>query len=127
MAGRKERAGALISAKAGDMIEAAAYLAAHEGEVCQAGRIAEDMGVGRKPMCEALGCLVQAGVVESVRGRRGGYRLKVAAEKLTLGDIVEIADADVGMNADRGKFRRWRRTRDGMRRALGKISVAEIL
>jgi len=55
---------------------------------CAAHRIADDEGISHRFLDLILGELRQLGLVESLRGLRGGYRLATAAAELTLFDIL---------------------------------------
>jgi Rrf2 family protein len=55
-------------------------------------RIAAELGQPRNYLSKILHSLVRPGVLESTRGPRGGFRLAVPAEKLTLIDIVRVFD-----------------------------------
>jgi Rrf2 family protein len=57
-----------------------------------AARLAEFHGVPPAYLAKQLQALSQAGIVESVAGRRGGYRLARAAEDITLLAIVEAVE-----------------------------------
>jgi len=59
-----------------------------------ANKLAEFHGVPPAYLAKSLQALARAGIVESVAGRRGGYRMVRAAEDVTLLDIVEAIDGD---------------------------------
>lgn len=59
-----------------------------EGESLPARRLAEYHGVPSAYLAKTLQLLAGAGVVASVPGRRGGYRLAKAPERVTLLDVV---------------------------------------
>lgn len=122
-----KRAVSLISARAGDMIEVVAYLARNQGKLCRTALIGEEMGVDRKTLDESLRYLVRAGIVESSRGKYGGYRLRVKPESLTLYDIVEITDSATGCSMSRVAFGRWRYAKEGIRTALQIVTIADII
>ncbi len=56
--------------------------------------IAERLGLARRGMEPLLQALSRAGLLESVRGPRGGYRLGRPRRDIRLSDIVAIATAD---------------------------------
>ena len=56
--------------------------------------IAERLGLARRGMEPLLQTLSRAGLLESVRGPRGGYRLGRPRRDITLADIVAAAVAD---------------------------------
>jgi Rrf2 family protein len=57
-----------------------------------AAKLAEFHGVPAAYLAKTLQGLAREGIVESVSGRRGGYRLGRAAEAVTLLEIVEAAE-----------------------------------
>jgi Rrf2 family protein len=56
---------------------------------CSADHIAASIGVPRNYLGKVLHTLTHAGVLESVRGPRGGFRLAVPAASLSLAAVVE--------------------------------------
>jgi Rrf2 family iron-sulfur cluster assembly transcriptional regulator len=62
--------------------------------------IAERMGLARRGMEPLLQALSRAGLLESVRGPRGGYRLGRPRRDIRLSDIVAVATADEAEPAD---------------------------
>jgi Rrf2 family protein len=59
-----------------------------------AARLAEYHGVPPAYMAKHLQSLVQAGVLESVAGRKGGYRLAKPADAISVLDIVVAVEGD---------------------------------
>jgi Rrf2 family protein len=57
--------------------------------VVPSGPIAEAMNVPPEQTAKILQALARAGVVRSVRGRRGGYALAKPPEEITIGDLVD--------------------------------------
>src|SRR5881392_2325010 len=64
-----------------------------------ASRLAEYHGVPPAYLAKHLQALAQAGIVESVPGRRGGYRLAKPADEITVLDVV------LAVEGDRSSFR----------------------
>ncbi|HEY8218107.1 MAG TPA: Rrf2 family transcriptional regulator [Acidimicrobiia bacterium] len=60
-----------------------------------AARLAEYHGVAGPYLAKHLQALVRGGVLESVPGPRGGFRLARAAGEITMLDVVEAIDGDV--------------------------------
>jgi Rrf2 family transcriptional regulator, iron-sulfur cluster assembly transcription factor len=56
--------------------------------------IAERLGLARRGMEPLLQTLSRGGLLESVRGPRGGYRLGRPRRDIRLGDIVTVAVAE---------------------------------
>ena len=67
-----------------------AFNAGH-GTVVSAGEIAERLNQARRGIEPVLQALVRAGLLDSLRGPRGGYRLGRARRELRLSDIVAAA------------------------------------
>lgn len=71
----------------------AALLAAlPPGTPLPAGRLAEFHGVPGPYLAKSLQALSRAGIVESVAGRRGGFRLAKPAAEITLLDVVQAVE-----------------------------------
>jgi Rrf2 family protein len=67
-----------------------------DGQTLPAARLAEFHGVPGAYLAKHLQALSQAGVVESVPGRRGGYRLARSAADITLIEIVDAVEGATG-------------------------------
>lgn len=57
--------------------------------------LAEHLGIPGPYLGKVLCILSRNGIVESVRGRRGGYRLKRLPETLSLRSILELIEPEV--------------------------------
>ena len=55
--------------------------------------------------------LVQAGIVESLRGVHGGMRLKVSPDDVTIRQVVEAVQGDLNENLRKQKFKRNEKNR----------------
>jgi Rrf2 family iron-sulfur cluster assembly transcriptional regulator len=80
-------------------------VAFHAGRAAtvSASDMAERLGMARRGMEPLLQTLSRAGLLESVRGPRGGYRLGRPRRDISLSDIVEAAvagPAEVGDGSD---------------------------
>ncbi|HEY2812124.1 MAG TPA: Rrf2 family transcriptional regulator [Acidimicrobiales bacterium] len=62
------------------------------GRTLSASRLAEYHGVPPAYLAKHLQSLAQAGIVESVPGRKGGYRLARAATDITLLEVVDAVE-----------------------------------
>jgi Rrf2 family protein len=65
-----------------------------DGVALPAPRLAEFHGVPSAYLAKHLQALARAGVVETVKGPRGGYRLARPPAEITVLDIVEAIDGD---------------------------------
>src|SRR6266508_5269600 len=61
-----------------------------------ASRLAEYHGVPGAYLAKHLQALSQAGIVEAVPGRRGGYRLARRPDEITLLDVVDAVEGAEG-------------------------------
>jgi Rrf2 family protein len=80
-------------------------VAFHAGRAAtvSASDMAERLGMARRGMEPLLQTLSRAGLLESVRGPRGGYRLGRPRRDISLSDIVKVAvagPAEAGDGAD---------------------------
>jgi Rrf2 family protein len=64
------------------------------GRALPAAKLAEYHGVPAAYLAKHLQSLSRAGILESVQGPRGGYRLARPAGDITLLDVVEAIDGD---------------------------------
>jgi len=69
-------------------LRAVVHIAAAGGEAVRVDDIAQALGVPRNYLSKTLHQLARAGVLESTRGRGGGFRLAAPADALTLGRVV---------------------------------------
>jgi Rrf2 family protein len=115
-------------------LRALTALARHEGQVVPAETLAAEEGVSKKYLDSILAALRRAGLLESIHGAAGGYRLARPAKELTAADVVgaleeglrglqarvhpcgDVSDARLvdcrnGSNAQRTRKGQHRRTR----------------
>lgn len=72
-------------------------LAARPGQVLSAADLAEHAGLEQPTVSKLLKPLAQAGLVEGLRGARGGYRLSREAGEISLIEIVEAMEGPLAM------------------------------
>jgi Rrf2 family protein len=65
-----------------------------EGAALPTGRLAEYHGVPTAYLAKHLQAMSRAGLLESVQGPRGGYRLARPADQITMLDVVEAIDGN---------------------------------
>jgi Rrf2 family protein len=61
-------------------------------------KIAEEMRIPKSFLAKILQKLSKAGIVQSFRGVKGGFRLTRPPKKITLLDVVEAIEGPVAMN-----------------------------
>jgi Rrf2 family iron-sulfur cluster assembly transcriptional regulator len=62
-------------------------------EPVQAKEITARQGVPQRYLEQVMQQLVRAGILKGVRGPRGGYRLAKERRRITVGDIVRVAES----------------------------------
>ena len=62
------------------------------GGLLSIGDVAADHGISRNNAMKVVNQLAQAGLLATVRGRSGGFRLGRAAETITLGEVVRLTE-----------------------------------
>ena len=118
---------------------------ARDGAVPASGRVqtalslAADTGIAEPTVAKVLKILAQAGLVEGVRGPRGGYRLARPLAAVPLSEIIVAIDGPIALTACvDGGFGgceaeaicpvrgRWDPVNDAIRRALSGITLADL-
>src|SRR3712207_6676400 len=66
-----------------------------EGEFLTLGQIAEREGITTANAGKLLWILNKAGLVSSIRGAKGGYRLARPASEVRLSEVIKVLDEDV--------------------------------
>ena len=74
-----------------DLVLDIAFHAGRGGEVTGAAEVAERLGAARRGIEPVLQALVRAGILDSLRGPRGGYRMARAPRDVSLAEVVEAA------------------------------------
>jgi Rrf2 family iron-sulfur cluster assembly transcriptional regulator len=75
------------------------YLAAQqEGEVVRRQEIAQQMEIPNQFLGKIVQQLARSGIVEIVQGSKGGYRLLVPPQRLSLLDVVEGVTGEIFLN-----------------------------
>ncbi len=110
-----------------------------EGGVQTAPGLASGTGIAEPTVAKVLKMLAQAGLVEGLRGARGGYRLLRELSSLPLSDVIVAVDGPIALTACvDGGFGlceaentcpvrgRWDPVNAAIRGALSAIMVSEI-
>ena len=101
--------------------------------------LAGETGITEPTVAKVLKLLAQAGLVEGVRGPRGGYRLTRPMASVPLSDIIVAIDGPIALTAcvDGGSGMceaegicpvrgRWDPVNDAIRKALSGITIADL-
>jgi Rrf2 family protein len=89
----------VLSQKARYALHALIVLAEHGGrEPMMIADIAEEARVPRKFLEQILLGLKKRGIVQSMRGRAGGYRLGRPAKEITFADIIRETDGPLALS-----------------------------
>ena len=81
-----------VSEAASLALHSMAYLAGYPGKNVSARQMAQRLGVSEAHLSKVLQRLAQAGLVRSSRGPKGGFTLKIPAERIVLLDIFETIE-----------------------------------
>jgi Rrf2 family protein len=89
----------MISQKARYALRALLYLAARGGDTpIQIAEIAEAERLPRKFLEQILAELKKPGIVQSHRGRSGGYSLGRAAKDISFADVLRVTDGPLALS-----------------------------
>jgi Rrf2 family cysteine metabolism transcriptional repressor len=105
----------------------------HSGAPVTADVIAERRHIPEKFLVHILLQLKRAGIVQSLRGARGGYMLARAPEDITLLDIVQAIDGPVlealpvRDSGSRDMINAWREVAKGVAEVLRGTTVRNLL
>jgi Rrf2 family nitric oxide-sensitive transcriptional repressor len=73
------------------------YLAAHPDRLVSIGEVSTAYRVSSHHMVKVAQLLVNRGLVRGTRGRRGGLRLAVRADEVTLGAVVRMTEPSLDL------------------------------
>ena len=66
-------------------------------DVVDANTIAEKTSVSLRFALKILHKLVTGNIVSSYKGAKGGYKLKISADEITLKNVIELIDGPIGI------------------------------
>ena len=72
----------------------------HGGGLMQIKDIASAKNIPRQYLEQIFNRLVNAGVVSSVRGKKGGYTLTQSPDKVTVLDLIEVLEGGIQLSGD---------------------------
>jgi Rrf2 family protein len=117
-----------------DILLDVAFHAGRGEEVTGAGDIAERLGAARRGIEPLLQALSRAGLLDSLRGPRGGYRLGRAPRDMTLLDVATAATAEEeGGPEGAGRLSAavtlpfWQELEGGLREKLAAVTIDDLL
>ena len=115
------------------------YCATNEGQISRVSEIARVYGISDLFLFKILQPLVQAGLVETIRGRSGGIRLAKSSNEITLFQVVRITeenfvlsdhlegDGDCPSSDKYGVSTVFREALSAFFRVLSKYSIADLV
>lgn len=99
--------------------------------------LSKALGLPIPTVSKVLKILCRAGLLESVRGISGGYRLSKDAKKISLGEVIEIFENKIAItdcgrkNCDRESIcfltDTWKIIGDKIRKMLFDISIDDLI
>lgn len=119
-------------------VAAMSYMAAQPaGSLISNTTICKATETPERYLLQLLRKLVNAGVLNSVRGVQGGYRLAKPANKITLLEIVEAVDSPIGQServdlpvmstkASSGMVNAFKAVETDARKRLGAVTLADL-
>ncbi len=87
----------IFSTATGYALQALAALP-DDGSFCLAKNISEELRLPGPYLAKILQTLVQGGLLESVRGPRGGFRLARPAQFVTVGEVLEVVEGPAALD-----------------------------
>jgi Rrf2 family protein len=118
-----------------DAVAALVYLARHNGMAVPSHDIARSEALPERFLRKVLYQLVRAGMLNSLRGLYGGFRLARPAKSITLLNVVEAVDGPIaaasGAMDDAGALKRrlhaiLELAAARVRRCLARVTIAEL-
>jgi Rrf2 family transcriptional regulator, cysteine metabolism repressor len=94
--------------------------------------VAERHDLSEHYLEQLIAPLRNAGLVRSVRGAYGGYKLAKAPEDITAGDIIRVLEGPISLvefSAEDDPAQRdlWKRIRDAIARELDSTTLASLI
>lgn len=115
-----------------------AALARRREECVPASRLAEITGLETPTVAKVLKTLARSGLVTSVRGVNGGYRLAYAPEDVSVAGIVQAMEGPIALTecglepglcsheSDCSLRGNWQRIGEAVEQALAELSLADL-
>ncbi len=111
----------------------------HEDRAVSLGQVSERQGISEKYLWQIVNPLKAAGIVQSVRGAHGGYRLARDPRQLTLREILTVIEgslaltecAEDGASCDLGATcvvrRMWLDLTEALARAMESVTLGDLV
>jgi FeS assembly SUF system regulator len=115
-----------------------ADLAGRSGECCASSMVAESTRLEAPTVAKVLKMLARSGLIESVRGVNGGYRLSQPASAISVAAIIRAMEGPIALTEcglEPGRCSRehdchlkgnWQRIGETVERALETLSLADL-
>lgn len=71
------------------------FCAVNEGRLVRSGEVAEICNASANHVARVVNLLHAGGFIETVRGRTGGLRLALPAERISIGEVFRVFEADI--------------------------------
>ena len=104
-----------------------AVLAAAPNEMHTSSEIAEELAESAVVIRRVFLLLERGGLIEQRRGRKGGAKLKAAAQKIGVGDVYLAAEGDWLLSGDRSVSTLLEQAREDGLVAMNETTFAQIL
>jgi Rrf2 family protein len=88
----------MITREADYAIRCILYMSSMKEKMANVKVIAEPMGIPQSFLAKILQKLMKAGIVESIRGAGGGFRLQKKPSEINLYDVVVAIDGTMSLN-----------------------------
>ena len=115
-----------------------AHLDGKQSKHLSAAEIARSSGIALPTVSKILKMLAKAGLVSSIRGVLGGYRLDKLADQISIAEVIEALEGPVSITECSAVDRHceyasnclvshgWQRINVAIRRALDDVSLADL-
>lgn len=130
----------MLNQSADHSLRAVLYVAQHDAvRSCTVATIADAIDAPRNYLGKVLNALMHAGVLTSLRGPRGGFRLARPPEETTLEDVIEpfqrMPEREICLLGNRpctssnpcGAHRRWQAMSDEVTAFFRRTTIADLL
>jgi Rrf2 family cysteine metabolism transcriptional repressor len=115
----------VITAKSAYAVRALAELARRGASPVPIGEVAARRGISPQFLESLFVTLRRGGVLQSQRGVKGGYSLARPAEQITVLEVVELLEGEVGAGAA-ALGPPWSDTAEAVRAKLGGTTIADV-